>query len=180
MDELTSPAGIAALAAGAVALLAFFIALGSRRRLRKVQAAQAAVLGEGGGDVVMHAHRLGQELEALAARVDAAENELRGADAALGRRVDGAITQIAVVRYDALGEMTGQQSSSVAMLDGHSNGVVFSAILHRDHARLYAKPVVGGRSELRLTPEEDEAVAKALAGKGVSAPDSAGSPDEGG
>ena len=83
MDELTSPAGIAALAAGAVALLAFFVALGSRRRLRKVQAAQAAVLGEGGGDVVTHAHRLSEELAALAERVEAAERELRGADAEL-------------------------------------------------------------------------------------------------
>jgi len=166
VDELTSPAGIAALAAGAVALLAFFIALGSRRRLRKVQAAQAAVLGEGGGDVVTHTHRLAQELEALAQRLGVAEKELRDADAAMGRRVDGAITRCAVVRYDALGEMTGQQSSSVALLDGHSNGVIFSSILHRDQARLYAKPVVGGHSELRLTPEEDQAVAEALAEPG--------------
>jgi hypothetical protein len=166
VDELTSPAGIAALAAGAVALLAFFVALGARRRLRKVQAAQAAVLGEGGGDVVTHAHRLSEDLESLVARVEAAERELREADAVLGRRVNGAISKIAVVRYDALGEMTGQQSSSVAMLDGNSNGVVFSSILHRDHARLYAKPVVNGRSELRLTPEEDEAVSKALADPG--------------
>ena len=94
MDELTSPAGIAALAAGAVALLAFLIALGSRRRLRKVQAAQAAVLGEGGGDVVAHTHRLGEQLEALAERVGAAEHELRSADTELGRRIDGAITRI--------------------------------------------------------------------------------------
>jgi hypothetical protein len=166
VDELTSPAGIAALAAGAVALLAFIIALGSRRRLRKVQAAQAAVLGEGGGDVVTHTHRLAQELEALAERLGVAEQELRDADGALGRRVDGAITRCAVVRYDALGEMTGQQSSSVALLDGHSNGVIFSSILHRDQARLYAKPVVGGHSELRLTPEEDQAVAAALAESG--------------
>lgn len=166
MDELTSPAGIAALAAGAVALLAFFVAVGSRRRLRKIQAAQAAVLGEGGGDVVAHAHRLTQDLDALAARVEAAERDLREADSALGRRIDGAITRCAVVRYDALGEMTGQQSSSVALLDGRNNGVIFSSILHRDHARLYAKPVVDGRSELRLTPEEDEAVAAALAEPG--------------
>ena len=170
MDELTSPAGIAALAVGALALLAFFIAVGSRRRLRKIQAAQAAVLGEGGGDVVAHAHRLGEELEALAARVDGTERTMHAADEALGRRVDGAITRIAVIRYDALGEMTGQQSSSVALLDGHSNGIVFSSILHRDQARLYVKPVVGGHSELRLTPEEDEAVANALSGDAASAP----------
>jgi hypothetical protein len=149
-----------------VALLAFFIALGSRRRLRKIQAAQGAVLGEGGGDIVTHTHRLAQDLEALAERLGRAERDLREADSVLGRRVDGAITRCAVVRYDALGEMTGQQSSSVALLDGHSNGVIFSSILHRDQARLYAKPVVGGQSELRLTPEEDQAVAAALAESG--------------
>jgi hypothetical protein len=114
----------------------------------------------------MRSHQLGEELEALAARIEAAEGELRTADRELSGRLRGAITRVAVVRYDALGEMTGQQSSSLALLDGHSNGIVLSSILHRDQARLYVKPVVGGRSELRLTPEEDEAVRTALAETG--------------
>lgn len=166
MDELTSAAGIAALAAAALALIALLVALGSRRRLRKVQAAQAAVLGDADGDVVLRSHQLGKELETLAARIEAAEADLRAADGVLGERLRGAITRVAVVRYDALGEMTGQQSSSLALLDGHSNGIVLSSILHRDQARLYVKPVVDGRSELRLTPEEDEAVRRALAEAG--------------
>jgi hypothetical protein len=76
------------------------------------------------------------------------------------------VTHFAVIRYDAMNEMTGRQSSSVALLDGRRNGVVFSSILHRDQARLYAKQVVGGRSELELSPEEQEAVEAALRGAG--------------
>ena len=68
------------------------------------------------------------------------------------------------MRYDAYGEMSGQQSTSIALLDAHRDGVVLSSILHRDHARLYAKRVVGGRGELELSPEEQEAVRVALEG----------------
>ena len=167
MEELTSAAGIAALAAGALALLSLLVALSSRRKVRRVQGAQSVVMGASGTeDVVAHARRMQTEVEGLAARVDRSLAELRAADAELGRRLDGAVTHCAVIRYDAMGEMTGRQSSSVALLDGHHNGVILSSILHRDHARLYAKPVVGGRSELRLSPEEEEAVRVALGGDG--------------
>jgi hypothetical protein len=62
-----------------------------------------------------------------------------------------------------MGEMTGRQSSSVALLDSNGNGVVMSSILHREQARLYAKQIVGGRSELELSPEEQQALQTAMA-----------------
>ena len=69
-----------------------------------------------------------------------------------------------LIRYDAYGEMSGRQSSSVALLDEHRSGVVLSSILHRDQARVYVKQIVEGRSELDLSPEEQEAIDTALAG----------------
>jgi ATP-dependent Clp protease adapter protein ClpS len=58
--------------------------------------------------------------------------------------------------------MSGQQSSSVALLDAHRSGVVLSSILHREQARIYVKRVNEGESELELSPEEQEAVDAAL------------------
>jgi hypothetical protein len=61
--------------------------------------------------------------------------------------------------------MSGQQSSTVALLDSHRSGVVMSSILHRDQARVYVKQIQAGESELELSPEEREAVDRALAGQ---------------
>lgn len=163
MDDLTSTAGIVALAAAGVAVAALAVAATLAARLRRVVAAQSAVLGEGGArDLARHAHELERELGALRERGDRAAARLASRLEAAERRLDGAITHTAVVRYDALGELGGRQSSSIALLDEHRNGVVLSSILHREQARMYAKPVVGGRSELALSPEEETAVTQAL------------------
>ena len=58
--------------------------------------------------------------------------------------------------------MSGRQSSSMALLDDNGTGVVLSSILHREQARMYVKGVRDGRSEIELSPEEDEAVRTAL------------------
>ena len=66
-----------------------------------------------------------------------------------------------MVRYDAYGEMSGRQSSSIALLDDNGTGVVMSSILHREQARLYVKGVREASREFELSPEENEAVAAA-------------------
>ena len=68
-----------------------------------------------------------------------------------------------LVRYDAWGEMSGQQSSTIALLDAHRTGVVVSSILHRDQARVYVKQLREGESELELSPEEQQAIEAAMA-----------------
>jgi hypothetical protein len=128
-------------------------------RLRHLRAAHQVVLGENGDrDLVEHATELERRLAGLSREVQESVRRLDGRDAELADRLDGAISQCGVVRYDAMGEMSGRQSSSVALLDSHGSGVVLSSILHRDQARLYAKPVVDGRSEYELSPEEQQAL----------------------
>jgi hypothetical protein len=157
--DLTSTAGTAALIAGGVAVVALALALFCLLRLRRVRADQRAVIGEGSPqDLVGYARGLEAEVSRLAARVE----DIRDQAEATARRLDGAITHSAVIRYDAYNEMSGRQSSSIALLDDHRNGVVLSSILHREQARLYAKPVTSGRSELELSPEEQAAVDTAL------------------
>jgi hypothetical protein len=98
----------------------------------------------------------------LHARVEEVAERMQAGMATAEERLDGAIAHRALVRYDAYGELSGHQSTSLALLDTHRNGVVLSCIAHRDNARLYCKQVHDGRGEHALSPEEDEAIRLAL------------------
>jgi hypothetical protein len=111
---------------------------------------------------VAHAQRLETGFVQLRDWVEESLTRLDQRVGAAEERIDGCIAYHALVRYDAYGEMSGHQSSSVAFLDSRRSGVVFSSILHRDQARVYVKRVVEGESELELSPEEQEAVETAL------------------
>jgi Protein of unknown function (DUF4446) len=159
VSDLGSTEGTAALVAGGIAIVAFALAAYLAVGLRRLRRDQRVVLGESGArDLIAYVGDLERHVEALDGRV----TEIGAATAATGLRLEGAITHSAVVRYDAYGEMSGRQSSSVALLDDHRNGVVLSSILHREQARLYAKGVSGGRADIELSPEEQEAVDTAL------------------
>jgi hypothetical protein len=166
VNDLTEPAGLVALAAGALALLALIVAVVLAVKLRRLRTAQEVVLGAGGrDDLVAHASSLQRAFEALYGRVEEVAERLDGRMAAAERRLDGAIAHRALVRYDAYGELSGHQSISLALLDTARNGVVLSCIAHRDNARLYCKQVFDGRGEHELSPEEDEAIRLALTGE---------------
>jgi hypothetical protein len=155
-------AGIA-IAAAAVALVALLFCALLARRLRRLRSAQQLIAGEGGErTLIEHATDLERRLGALGREFTDSVGSLQGTDADLDRRLQGAITQLGVVRYDAMGEMTGRQSSSVALLDSHGTGVILSSILHREQARLYVKPINAGQSEFDLSPEEREALETAM------------------
>jgi len=85
--------------------------------------------------------------------------------AALRADVAQALRHVAVVRYDAFGDMGGRLSFSAAVVDDHGDGLVVSAIHARGESRTYAKGVVGGTSDATLTPEEQQALAAARTGK---------------
>jgi Protein of unknown function (DUF4446) len=162
-DDLTSTVGIVAIAAGAVALLALVLVLLLMRRLRRVRNAQRAVLGENGQrDLVSHAESLQAAFDELRRSVETTFSRLEQRDADHEQRLGRTISRTAVVRYDAYGEMTGRQSSSMALLDDSGTGVVLSSILHREQARMYVKGVRDGQSEFELSPEENEAIDTAL------------------
>ena len=163
MDELTTTTGIVALAAGGVALLALVWAIVLTFRVRSMRIAQAAVLGEHGQrDLVTHAAEIDQAFRALRDHVDVVHGTIDERLAEAEARLDGAIAYHALVRFDAYNEMSGRQSTSIALLDAHGSGLVLSSIHHRDQARVYAKHVREGKGELELAPEEEEAVRLAL------------------
>jgi hypothetical protein len=163
-DELTSTAGIVALVAGGLALIALALLAAVSLKVRRLQAAQRAILGETGEqDLVAHAQSLQTTFGELSTKVKRSFEQLDGQLAGCEQRLKGCISHSAVVRYDAYNEMSGQQSSSLALLDDTGSGVVMSSILHREQARTYVKGVRDGHSELELSPEEREAIQSALA-----------------
>ena len=164
MHDLTSTVGIVALAAAAVAVVALILSAFLTIRLRRVRADQRLVLGERREDLVAHAATLQSQFEVLNNYIQDVPERLEERMTTAERRLDGAVAYRALVRYDAYGEMSGRQSTSIALLDASRSGVVLSSIHHRDQARLYAKQVNGGRGELELSPEENEAIRLALEG----------------
>ena len=160
MDSDT--AGIVAIAAAALGLGALVFCALLTVRLRRLRSAQSVIAGDGDRNLVEHASELESRLAKLSADLGETVRRMQEGDADLDRRLKGAITHCGVVRYDAMGEMSGRQSSSVALLDSHGSGVILSSILHREQARLYAKPIVEGSSEFELSPEERQALASAM------------------
>jgi len=75
-----------------------------------------------------------------------------------GLQVDDALRHLAVVRYDAFGDMGGHLSWSLALLDDGGDGAVLTSIHGRSDARAYAKNITGWSCEQQLSPEEQEAI----------------------
>ena len=164
MDELNSTTGIVALAAGGVAVLSLLLCAFLTLRLRRIRGDQRFVLGERKQDLVEHAAELARRVDGMHQTLETEVGTLQRRLVEAERRLDGSVSKTAVLRYDAFSEGTGRQSSTVALLDDRDTGVVISAILQREQARVYAKPVVEGRSPLELSPEELEAMEQARRG----------------
>ena len=148
-----------AIAGCVVAALALLVSLAVWRRLREVRRGQHAILGGSTADVVEFAVSLQGRIDDLHRAVDEVAAGLTRVD----RRIDGAVTNTSVVRYDAYHDAGGQQSASFAFLDAHRSGTVVTAIQGRDYARVYVKELERGRPSLALSPEEAEAVERAMA-----------------
>jgi hypothetical protein len=159
MDVSASTAAWIAIAACAVAVLTFAIVLFLFLRLRKVREAQMVLLGGGKSDLVDFAVSLQGRIDDLHRAVD----EVAAALARVDRRVDGSVTNTSVIRYDAYEGAGGHQSASLAFLDAARSGVVVSAIQGRDYARIYVKELENGNAPVALSPEEQEAVERAMA-----------------
>jgi hypothetical protein len=147
-----------AIAACVAAGLALVVALFLWRRTSQLAATQSVVLGQSSGDLLEFAVSLQGRVDDLHRAVDEVAAGLSRVD----RRVDGALSNTAVVRYDAYEGTGGQQSASVALLDATRTGTVVTAIQGRDYARIYVKDLDRGRSSVALSPEEQEAVDRAM------------------
>jgi hypothetical protein len=149
-----------AIAACAVAVLALIVAGLAWRKLQAVRTAQRVLLGGGKEDLVDFAVSLQGRIDDLHRAVD----EVAGGLSRVDRRVDTAVSKTSLVRYDAYEGAGGHQSASIALLDAGRSGVIVTAIQGRDYARIYVKELDHGRPSVALSPEETEAVERAMAG----------------
>jgi len=147
-----------AITACAVAVVALLTTVWIARKLRRLQGAQRAVLGGASHDMVDFAVSLQGRIDDLHRAVDEVATGLSRVD----RRVDGAITNTAVVRYDAYEDTGGKQSASFAFLDATRTGTVVTAIQGRDYARIYVKDIERGTASIALSPEVQTAVERAM------------------
>jgi hypothetical protein len=154
-----SVAGWIAIGAAAVAVAALVFALAAVRSLRRVREGQKTLLGGGQSDLVDFAVSLQGRVDELHREVDT----VRASLASTERRMDESVAKTAIVRYDAYADSGGHQSASVALLDSSRTGIVLSAIQGRDYARIYIKELDRGHASIALSPEEQEAVDRAMA-----------------
>ena len=147
-----------AIAAAVVAIGGLAAAVLAWLQLRRVRASQQVMLGGGTGDLVDFAVSLQTRIDDLHRAVD----EIAAGLARVDRRVDESVSKTSIVRYDAYEGTGGHQSASVALLNGARSGIVVSAIQGRDYARIYMKELEHGRASIALSPEEEEAVERAM------------------
>src|SRR3954451_24354957 len=126
--------------------------------LRRIREAQLVLVGDGKSDLVDFAVSLQSQIDDLNGVV----GTLSAPVAQIDRRVDETVSKKAIVRYDAYGNSGGHQSASVALLDSARTGFVLSAIQGRDYARIYVKEIDRGHATVALSPEELEAVERAM------------------
>jgi hypothetical protein len=146
---------IAGVAVGVVGVVLGWIAW---VRVRRVREAQRMLIGGGRKDLVEFAVSLQGRIDDVHRAVDEVAAGLSRVD----RRVDGSVANTAIVRYDAYEDTGGHQSASLALLDAARTGIVVTAIQGRDYARIYMKELERGRASVALSPEEQEAVERAM------------------
>lgn len=161
MQLSSTTAGWIAIGAAAAALILAVLLVLVWLDGRRARAERQSVLGDTAGrpDLVDFAITLQARVDDLHRAVD----EIAAAVARVDRRMDATIARTAIVRYDAYESTGGRQSASVALLDANRSGVVLSAIQGRDYARVYVKELDQGKASVALSPEEQQAVERAMA-----------------
>lgn len=149
---------IVAAVAVVVSIGAVIVAMVAWDRLRSLKQAQHTLLGSGRTDLVDFAVSLQARIDDLHRGVD----EIAAGLARVDRRVGDTFANRAIVRYDAYEGTGGHQSASMALLDQTRSGVVVTAIQGRDYARIYMKEVDRGTPTVAFSPEEQQAVERAM------------------
>jgi hypothetical protein len=163
LDSQTLDAvAVSAAAAAGVALVLAVVLIARFRALRR--ATDLLTGGDKNATFVESVTRQHREVEALRRDVAALRSDLSAARADLA----DALRHVAVVRYDAFGDMGGRLSFSAALLDDSGDGLVLTSINGRSETRTYAKGVKAGESDHSLSPEELQAIG--YAGRNAAKP----------
>jgi uncharacterized protein DUF4446 len=158
MDVSATVALVVAIVGVALGAVGLAFAWWSWVKVRRVREAQKMLVGGGRKDLVDFAVSLQARIDDLHRAVD----EVAAGLARVDRRIDASMSNTSIVRYDAYEDTGGHQSASLALLDGARTGLVVTAIQGRDYARIYMKELDRGTASVALSPEEQEAVDRAM------------------
>jgi hypothetical protein len=159
MQTFRDIAPYVALGSAVVSLVLLILVVVLMTRVSRLRRAQTVVLGHHEQrDIVAHTEDLDTQVRNLREAVEILTDQLDDQK----RHLDHALTNRAIIRYDAFRDAGGQQSASFALLDEYRSGVVFSAIAARDFARIYVKYLTEGVADRDLSPEEAQAMEAAV------------------
>ena len=128
------------------------------RQLQRYQRNQHVIMGSRGNvDIVEHVAAIDDKLANMRVALEDLTLVARDHDV----RIDGTLSRVGVVRFDAYQDLGGRQSTAVAFLNSQGNGVVITTVVSRDFARMYVKLLKDGQPDIPLAPEEKEAVDQA-------------------
>ncbi len=146
----------AAIAAGAVALLIIVF-----RRMQQLQHDQKLILGPKGvsSDIIAYVGGLSGRIDRLRDDIETLSLEARDHEV----RIDGCVSRIGMVRFDAYLDLGGRQSTAIGLLNAKDDGIVVTTVVSRDFSRMYVKVIKEGQSDVPLAPEEEEALEQARA-----------------
>ena len=149
LSQLTPVVAILAAVLAVAALALLYVVI---RRLRRLQKDQRVVLGSRGDvDVVAYVAALEEKVSNLRLAVEDLSVESRDHEV----RIDGCLSRVGTVRFDAYHDLGGRQSTSVAFMDAADNGIVITTVVSRDFARIYVKTIKDGQSDIPLAPGGD-------------------------
>lgn len=157
----TTIAQIIAGVAAALGVAALLLVILLTRRVSRLQADQRVVLGSrsAGKDIVSFARQLDDRLDDLRDELHTLSLEARDHEV----RIDGCLSRVGVVRFDAYHDLGGRQSTAIGLLNANDNGIVVTTVVSRDFARTYVKIIREGEPDIPLAPEEEEALEQARA-----------------
>ena len=159
MQTFRDIAPYVALGSAVVSLVLLILVVVLMARVGRLRRAQTVVLGHHEQrDIVAHTEDLDTQVRNLREAVEILTDQLDDQK----RHLDHALTNRAIIRYDAFRDAGGEQSASFALLDEYRSGVVFSAIAARDFARIYVKYLTEGVADRDLSPEEVQVVEAAV------------------
>jgi hypothetical protein len=147
-----------AIGSAAAAVVGIVTGISAHIRVGRLRRGFAALDGRGKETVLDAVRRSGEDTAVMRTDLDAVRGEIRAARADLA----DALRHVAVVRYDAFGDMGGRMSFTAALLDDSGDGLVITSINGRTESRCYAKGIKAGKGDATLSPEETHAITLAL------------------
>ncbi|HZQ97604.1 MAG TPA: DUF4446 family protein [Chloroflexota bacterium] len=125
-----------------------------RAQVARMQRHYHRLVRNGGGTLEEVLERHLDQVEGMSERVD----EIDRLCEEIERRLEGAVQRVGLVRFNPFSDTGGDQSFSIALLDGRGDGIVISSLFSRSETRVFAKPIQAGQSKYNLTAEEEEAI----------------------